>query len=76
MTYETGYARCRDEKVDKLVYTHIPFGYIVETENNIIRKRASTRHPTITLKLSMRIEWLKYIRELSNMTGVDTPGYL
>ena len=29
MTYETGYARCRDEKVDKLVYTHIPFGYIV-----------------------------------------------
>ena len=71
--YETGYCNCRDDLVNKLVHKYVPMGSIIATEQGVIRDRGIARRDRnnalvsgkrVTLKETMRVEWVIYVREL------------
>ena len=71
--YETGYCNCRDDLVNKLVHKYVPVGSIIATEQGVIRDRGIARRNMnnafnsgrrVTLKETMRVEWVIYVREL------------
>ena len=71
--YETGYCNCRDDLVNKLVHKYVPLGSIIATEQGVIRDRGIARRnmnnafnsgKRVTLKETMRVEWVIYVREL------------
>ena len=71
--YETGYCNCRDAAVNNLVHKYVPFGSIIATEKGVIRDRGITRRnrnnmfrsgERVTLKETMRLEWVIYVRKL------------
>ena len=71
--YETGYCNCRSASVNKLVHKYVPFGSIIATEKGVIRDRgisrrdknnAFTNGKPVTLKETMRLEWVIYVRQL------------
>jgi hypothetical protein len=70
--YETGYCNCRDAAVNKLVHKYMPLGTIISTEQGVIRDRgiarrdknnAFTSGKPVTLKETMRLEWVIYVRQ-------------
>ena len=78
--YETGYCNCRDDLVNKLVYKYVPLGSIIATEQGVIRDRGIARRDRnnaftsgkhVTLKETMRVEWVIYVRELREKQYID-----
>ncbi len=78
--YETGYCNCRDDLVNKLVHKYVPLGSIIATEQGVIRDRGIARRNMnnafnsgrrVTLKETMRVEWLIYVRELRQKQYID-----
>jgi len=79
--YETGYCNCRDDMVNKLVHKYIPMGSIIATEQGVIRDRGITRRyrnnsstsgKRVTLKETMRVEWVIYIRQLRQKQYIES----
>ncbi len=78
--YETGYCNCRDDLVNKLVHKYVPLVSIIATEQGVIRDRGIARRNMnnafnsgrrVTLKETMRVEWLIYVRELRQKQYID-----
>ena len=78
--YETGYCNCRDTLVNNLVYKYVPLGSIIATEQGVIRDRGIARRDRnnaftsgkhVTLKETMRVEWVIYVRELREKQYID-----
>ena len=78
--YETGYCNCRDDLVNKLVHKYVPVGSIIATEQGVIRDRGIARRNMnnafnsgrrVTLKETMRVEWVIYVRELRQKQYID-----
>ena len=79
--YETGYCNCRDTLVNNLVYKYVPLGSIIATEQGVIRDRGITRRyrnnsstsgKRVTLKETMRVEWVIYIRQLRQKQYIES----
>ena len=78
--YETGYCNCRDDLVNKLVHKYVPLGSIISTEQGVIRDRGISRRDRnnsftsgkrVTLKETMRVEWVIYIRQLRQKQYIE-----
>ena len=79
--YETGYCNCRDTLVNKLVHKYVPLGSIITTEQGVIRDRVIARRDRnnafnsgkrVTLKETMRVEWVIYIRQLRQRQYIES----
>ena len=79
--YETGYCNCRDDMVNKLVHKYIPMGSIIAIEQGVIRDRGIARRnmnnafnsgKRVTLKETMRVEWVIYVRELRQKQYIES----
>jgi len=79
--YETGYCDCRDTLVNKLVHKYVPLGSIISTEQGVIRDRGIARRDRnnsvtsgkhVTLKETMRVEWVIYVRELRQKQYIES----
>jgi hypothetical protein len=79
--YETGYCNCRDTLVNNLVHKYVPLGSIISTEQGVIRDRGISRRDRnnsftsgkrVTLKETMRVEWVIYIRQLRQKQYIES----
>lgn len=79
--YETGYCDCRDTLVNNLVHKYVPLGSIISTEQGVIRDRGISRRDRnnsftsgkhVTLKETMRVEWVIYVRELRQKQYIES----
>jgi hypothetical protein len=79
--YETGYCNCRDDLVNKLVHKYVPMGSIIKTEQGVIRDRGIARRDRnnafvsgkrVTLKETMRVDWVIYVRELRQKQYIES----
>jgi len=79
--YETGYCNCRDTLVNNLVHKYVPLGSIITTEQDVIRDRGIARRDRnnsftsgkhVTLKETMRVEWVIYVRQLRQKQYIES----
>ena len=79
--YETGYCNCRDTLVNNLVHKYVPLGSIITTEQDVIRDRGIARRDRnnafnsgkrVTLKETMRVEWVIYVRQLRQKQCIES----